>query len=190
MIGKGMTVSEAAHRWVQEFNALPQGMIATLMEAKPCDWHEVTMPAECDRVYVTNMPDVDADGNEFEADDCEGKIIEIRDNEFCPYLVELENGTIIELEADDMEVEYDDNLPMWGTMWSFGDNCDDWWLSDGDGIKIMSECGFRVYENDEWGYFFGIDGAGYDFYEAHWIPAYRRRGLQWHDPATEVTANG
>lgn len=185
MIRKGMTVSEAAHRWVQGFNALPQGMIATLMEAKPCDWHEVTMPAEYDRVYVTNLPDVDVAGNEFEADDCEGKIIEIRDNEFCPYLVELDNGTIIELEADDMEVEYDDNLPMWGTMWSFGDGCDDWWLSDKDGIKIMSECGFRVFENEEWGYFFGIDGAGYDFYEAHWIPAYRKRGFEWHDPATE-----
>ena len=31
-----------------------------------------------------------------------------------------------------MEVEYDDNLPMWGMMWSFGDSCDDWWLSDGE----------------------------------------------------------
>lgn len=190
MLEKGMTVSEAAHRWVQEFNSFPNGMIATLIGAKPDDWHEVTMPAECSRVYVTNMPDVDVDGKEFETGECEGKIIEIRDGEFCSYLVELDGGIVIELEADDMEVEYDDNLPMLGMMWSFGDSCDDWWLSDGEGIKIMSECGFRIYENDEWGYFFGIDGAGYDFYEAHWIPAYRKRGLQWHDPETEVAANG
>ena len=30
------------------------------------------------------------------------------------------------------------------------------------------------------GYFFGIDGAGYSFYEEHWIPLYKARGLQWH----------
>lgn len=27
----------------------------------------------------------------------------------------------------------------------------------------------------------GIDGAGYDFYEAHWIPLYEARGLHWHE---------
>ena len=31
------------------------------------------------------------------------------------------------------------------------------------------------------GYIFGIDGAGYDFYEDHWIPLYKERGIQWHD---------
>lgn len=182
---KGMTVSDAAHKWVNEFNAFPRDMIVTLMEANPCDWHEVTMPTKFDRVYVMNIPDVDAAGIQFETDVYEGEIIEIRENEFCTYLVELDDRTVIELEPDDMEVEYDDYLPMWGVMWSFGDCCDDWWLSDGDGIKIMSECGFRIFENDEWGYFFGIDGAGYDFYENHWIPAYRKRGLRWHDQTTE-----
>lgn len=54
-----------------------------------------------------------------------------------------------------------------------------------DGIKKMSECGFRIYEHDEWGYFFGIDGCGYSFYDEHWIPLYKKRGLQWHDPKAE-----
>ena len=31
MLGKGMTVSEATHRWVQEFNRFPQDMISKLM---------------------------------------------------------------------------------------------------------------------------------------------------------------
>ena len=26
----------------------------------------------------------------------------------------------------------------------------------------------------------GIDGAGYDFYDAHWVPLYRLRGFTWH----------
>lgn len=37
----------------------------------------------------------------------------------------------------------------------------------------MSQCGFRIFRSEEFGYFFGIDGAGYDFYEAHWIPLIR-----------------
>ena len=49
----------------------------------------------------------------------------------------------------------------------------------------MSECGFRIYENDEIGYFFGIDKAGYDFYESHWVPLYKKRGLLWHDERAE-----
>lgn len=70
-------------------------------------------------------------------------------------------------------------------MWSYGDSVDDWWLEECDGIQAMSECGFRIYEHEEFGYFFGIDGMGYDFYEAHWLPLYNKRGLQWHDESAE-----
>lgn len=128
---KGLTISDAAHKWVSEFNAIPQGMIERLMLDNCKDWQEVTVMTE-------------------------------EQEEHCLY-----------------------TLPMWGTMWSFGDSCDDWWLENGDGIKVMSECGFRIYEHVEWGYFFGIDGAGYDFYSEHWIPLYKKRGLEWHDPEAE-----
>ena len=87
---------------------------------------------------------------------------------------------IREITCDRDEVEYDTIFPMWGTMWTFGDACDDWWLDDEDHRQAMSDCGFRIYECDELGYVFGIDGAGYDFYEGHWIPLYKTRGLQWH----------
>ena len=90
------------------------------------------------------------------------------------------------------ETVFDENdepyglLPMWGTMWSFGDSCDDWWLENGDGVQKMSECGIRIYYHEEWGWFFGIDGAGYDFYSEHWIPLYKARGLKWSDEDEEV----
>lgn len=77
--------------------------------------------------------------------------------------------------------EFYDVLLMWGTMWSFDDKIDEWWLEEKGGLKKMSECGFRIYKSEEFGYFFGIDGCGYDFYEAHWIPLYEARGLKWHD---------
>ena len=78
-----------------------------------------------------------------------------------------------------------DILPMWGTMWSFGDWTDEYWADNEGGIEKMSKLGFRIYRHEEWGLFFGIDGAGYDFYEAHWEPLYKARGLQWHNQCHE-----
>ena len=69
---------------------------------------------------------------------------------------------------------------MWGTMWSFTDSSDNSWLEDKKNLQTMADCGFRIYEQEDYGYIFGIDGAGYDFYEAHWIPLYKARGLEWH----------
>lgn len=167
-----MTIREAAGEWVREMNAIPTGMIEKLMNIGDEDIHEVTEPAVGDRVYCYQplsehcgvIEDIYEDGR---------------------YHIQLDNDSWTDAERDDFEVERDSGLPMWGTMWTFGDSCDDWWLEEKDGIKIMSECGFRVYESENFGFIFGIDGAGYDFYESHWIPLYKARGLRWHDPAAE-----
>ena len=169
---QGMTINDAAHEWVREFNAIPQDMIAELMRHDFDSWCEITAKGYGDRVYCY-------DHNEY------GEITEYNE-ETELYTVELDGGEEVQVEENDMEVDHYDRLPMWGTMWSFGDSCDDWWLTDDEGIRKMSFCGFRIYEHDEWGYFFGIDGAGYDFYEAHWIPLYKARGLKWHDESTEL----
>ena len=169
---QGMTINDAAHEWVREFNAIPQGMIAELMKHDIDSWYEVTKKSVGDRVYCYHH-------NEY------GEIVGY-DEDTELYTVELDSGEEIQIIEGNMEVEYDDGLPMWGTMWSFGDSCDDWWLEEDEGIRIMSNCGFRIYEHEEFGYFFGIDGAGYDFYEAHWIPLYKARGLKWHDESAEL----
>ena len=172
------TIDEAAHAWVQEFSAFPYSMIEQLMSDHPDDWREVTEPSVGDRVYVYSFPD-GYDGKEHS-----GEITNsLPDADV--WQIELDDGTTIEIGKDDFDVEYDGSLPMWGTLWQFGDTCDHWWLEEGDGIRVMSECGFRIYEHEEWGYFFGIDGAGYSFYEAHWIPLYKARGLKWADEQYE-----
>ena len=178
MIKDGMTIKEAAERWVSEMNEYPQDMIEMLMSAKPDDWREVTLPRIGDRVYVTDLPD---GCEEYELD---GEIENFTDD---LYLINLYDGNTVEVGVDDFEAERDSYLPMWGWLWSFGDSVDDYFLEDLDGIKKMSESGFRIYENEEWGYFFGIDGCGYSFYEEHWIPLYKARGLHWHDERTEHT---
>lgn len=162
-----MNINEAAHKFVSEFNAIPQDMIAFLMQHDIDSWREVTSVAVGDSVYHYGMQ-------------CGGEVRSY-DPETEMYDISLDNGDNVSATKNEFETEHYGFLPMWGTMWSFGDSCDEWWLSNGNGIDMMSACGFRIYEHDEWGYFFGIDGAGYDFYEAHWIPLYKARGLRWHD---------
>ena len=169
---QGMTISDATHEWVREFNAIPQGMISELMDHDIDSWQEVTAPSCGDRVYCYHEGEYGS--------------ITSYDEENDWYTVELDNGEEVQVIEGNMERDRYDLLPMWGTMWSFGDSADDWWLEEKDGIKVMSECGFRIYEHEEYGYFFGIDGAGYDFYEAHWIPLYKARGLKWHDQSAEM----
>ena len=90
------------------------------------------------------------------------------------------DGEEIQAERDVFEVRRDDYLPMWGTMWAFGDSSDEDWLENG-GLQKMADCGFRIYEQEDYGYIFGIDGAGYSFFDEHFEPLYKARGLRWHD---------
>lgn len=167
------TIKEAARAWVHEFNAIPQGVIQKLMERDIDDVTEITPAAINDRVYVFDFSEW-------------GEIIETpSENDL--FKIELDNGERIEAEECEFEIQRDDYLPIWGTMWSFGDSCDDYWLEEMGGLQIMADCGFRIYEQEDLGYIFGIDGCGYDFYEAHWIPLYKARGLHWHREAEGVT---
>lgn len=169
-----MTIHEAAELWVdRDMSAISRGMIEICMSAQPDEWREVTTPARYDRVIV----------NDPVYGEWDGEIAEVLPDDL--YRIHMDNGEDVDLNKDEFYIDSDDGLPMWGTMWQMNDICDQHWLEEKDGIRILSECGFRVYESDEFGYFFGIDGAGYDFYESHWIPLYKARGLRWHDPAAE-----
>lgn len=171
MLRKGMTIKEAAQEWVREMNSYPEDMIDTLMESDRDAWEEVTMPCVGNRVYVYGV---------IEGETCSayGEIESIEDD---IYIISMDDGNTVRGTAEGFEVQRDGYLPMWGWMWSLSDSVDKEWMEEHGGIKKMSECGFRIYEHREWGYFFGIDGVGYDFYEQHWIPAYKARGLKWHD---------
>lgn len=159
------TLLEATQYWVYSFNAIPTAMIARLMTNSPEEWTEVTMPTFGDTVYV-----YDEDSN--------GTITAQVEN---GYEILLDNGKAITATVDDFTLVQNNILPCWGTMWSFGDSLDENWLENGGGLKALSEYGFRVFYHEDFGYYFGIDGAGYDFYEEHWIPLYTARGLQWHN---------
>lgn len=183
MIREIHTIEEATREWVREMNAIPYELISKIAQMDIDSLHEITTPSKGDRVYVYDLLETNIDGTEYETDDDYGEIIGY-DEETEEYIIELDSGASIICKMDNFEVERDDFLPIWGTLWTFGDSCDNYWLENKEGIRKMSECGFRIYESDDFGYFFGIDGAGYNFYSEHWIPLYKVRGLQWHD--TEV----
>lgn len=170
------TINDAAHAWVAEFNAIPMAIIDKLLEQNSEELHEITPPSIGDRVFVFDSP----------ADEDTGEIIE-RNKDI--YTIKLDDGTTCDLEAGNFEVQHDEFLPMWGTMWAFGDSIDNWWLEDG-GLQIMADCGFRIYEQEDYDYIFGIDGAGYSFYDEHWIPLYKARGLKWHKEESELQEQG
>lgn len=178
MIREYNTIREAAELWVGEFGAVQRGMIAKLMQHDPDEWSEVTQPIKGDMVYVYEIPgelDTLEHGGEIRSYDEESEL----------YCIELYDGKLISATEDDFEVERVDMLPMCGTMWQFRDSSDNRWMTEGGGIEVMSRLGFRIYAHDNFGCFFGFDGAGFDFYEAFWEPLYKARGLQWHDPAAE-----
>lgn len=177
MIREIRTIREAAQEWVREFDAISRGMIEELMEHRPDDWQEITLPCVGDRVQVYDVPG----DEEGEYDFKEGEIISIDDGGDDPeYLVDLDDGPTVGVDSVDVISRYD-SLPMWGYMWQMHDITDTDWAESEEGLKALSRCGFRVYQSDDYGIFFGIDAAGLDFYDAFWIPLYKARGLQWHD---------
>lgn len=167
MIKTNLTIKEAAEEWVRGFNAIPQTLIEKAYMDNIDSINEVTPIATGDVVYSNELQDQ----YEVYSIDRENEKITIIDND------DIE----VELNIDEVDREDYNYLPMWGTMWTFGESMDDYWLEEQDGLEKMADCGFRIYETDELGYIFGIDGAGYDFYEDHWIPLYQARGLKWHE---------
>ncbi len=71
----------------------------------------------------------------------------------------------------------------WGWMFHPENRLDEEWILEH--IQEVEACGFLVYDSDETGILLGVDGCGYDFYEHHWLPLYKRRGLEWHEVLKE-----
>lgn len=164
-----LSLDDAVRQWVREFNAIPEGIVELLVKHDGEAWREITPVAVGDRVYCYEHSEY-------------GEVAKKIGNKF---EVVLDNGKKVRVSKDELEADRYDALPMWGTMWQFGDSIDDWWLNEKGGLEAMAQCGFRIYDHEEYGFFFGIDGCGYDFFEAHWVPLYKARGLQWHNKEEE-----
>ena len=170
IVGKKITMKEECMLWVSQFKAFPISMIQKLFQADLDDWEEITPILEGMRVFSHEFQEF---GVVLQAN----KEISRKDS----YIINLDSEKKKESFAEDLYVVNSDYFPMWGTMWQFYDVCDEEWIEYKENQRKMAECGFRIYQSKEFGYFFGIDGAGYDFYKKHWIPLYKIRRLHQCD---------
>lgn len=163
------TLKDACSAWVHEFNRVPGSALEKLSRFDD-SVREITPPSRYDRISVVF--------NEHAGE--KGEIVETNvDNIDGLYKIRLDNGEEIEKYTDDIEViDKEGWLPMWSTMWTFSESIDEEWCEMHK--QEVADCGFRIYESEDFGIVLGIDGAGYDFYESHWIPLYNARGLKWH----------
>ena len=166
---KERRIEEATREWVNGFNAVEQELIKESLSVNIDNWGELTPLVKGD--YVVGWSS---------KGEVNGEIEEVNYEEETA-IVDGEEFDLNELEKEQ------DFLPMWGTMWEFKDICDQTWLEDN--LQAVADCGFRIYESEDYGYLIGIDGAGYDFYEAHWLPLYKARGLHWHKEDKEESEN-
>ena len=164
---KYATKFEAARAWVSSFFAIPTSVIVKLYEFDEDDLEEVTPISVGQQVYsyMTGYT---------------GTVVTI-DTEEQTCVIDDDGRLYTDISLDEVIPDEDTRFPMWGTMWAFSERPDDYWMENEDGLRLMADCGFRIYKSEDYGYVFGIDGAGYDFYEAHWIPLYDARGLKWHE---------
>lgn len=158
------TIKDATREWVNGFNSIPQHLIEKAFKDDIDNWLELT----------TVTSGTYAWSNEYQG---EYEIVSI-DKENDMAIIDVD-GEEKEVEVDDLYNEFDSWLPMWGTLFTL-ESIDEEWIRDN--IDKVTNCGFRIFEDQENGdIYLGVDGAGYDFYENHWIPLYKERGLQWHD---------
>lgn len=168
------TIEDATREWVNGWNYIPFGLIESSWRENPSAWNEVTPPMLGDRVYVC---DAQEKGTIIGLNLCDGD--DEDEDETAAYRVELDGGEAVKADEGGLEVEYDGAFPMWYGLWTFSESDNDWAR---DHLREMAACGLRIYEHDDCTeLFFGIDGAGYNFFTEHWIPLYKARGLQWHD---------
>lgn len=147
-----MTKDEAVRRFVRDMNCIKQD---TLQRAYP-------FPELMDDITPLSVGDmvILPDGTEGE--------LEAKVSDFG--VVDGEKYPLSEM------CRRDDGYPMWGWMWT-PDPIDEGWIRDN--LETVASCGFVIMEDCDGDIYLGIDGAGYDFYEAHWEPLYDARGLQF-----------
>lgn len=75
----------------------------------------------------------------------------------------------------------------WGTLFHPRDMVDEKRIRK-DAQGCAEAAGVLIYDSDETGLLLAIDGAGYDFYEAHWVPLYEWLGYHWHEEEAPATS--
>ena len=84
---------------------------------------------------------------------------------------------------DESEDVTHEELPHRGAVHGWpGAHCMCFWVTNSLIANKAAACGFLVYEPADFqGHILAIDGGGYDFHEAHWVPLYLALEFKWHE---------
>ena len=123
---KERRIEEATRDWVNGFNAVEQERIKECLSVNIDNWFELTPLVKGD--YVVGWSS---------KGEVNGEIEEVNYEEETA-IVDGEEFDLNELEKEQ------DFLPMWGTMWTFGERIDEEWARRH--LVKMAELGFRIYE--------------------------------------------
>lgn len=167
------TIREAAEQWIDQFDRVPASVIEKMAQAD-----EAMNYYDSDSLRLVAGPRIACIwcGATYEGEHSLEQLHELdqsRRGEPCPFC-EGNSG-------DQWERGFPVNaFPCgWSTLFAPRDGLDrEWVLEHADAVAGL---GFFVFESEDYGCLLGIDGAGYDFYDAFWIPLYRLRGLHWHE---------
>lgn len=152
-----MKTRETVALWVRmSLNEFPRKMIRRAMHSDEDSWEEITTPILGNTVHTYTKHSVAT------IIECNGK---------GNYTVEYADGSREIISRDEFIVEHKQELPTWPIIWNFKDSIYDDWISNG-GVDILSECGFRVFHSDDFGFFFGVDDTNCDFLTRYWLPLY------------------
>lgn len=105
-------------------------------------------------------------------------------NEMKIYKEELESFEEYTKAYEKWESDSLNNFPTWGTIFECKSKDDANRIRDN--INEVQEMGFIILDDfDELDLCLGVDGGGYNFYEAHWSKLYDFLGMKWHDEEVE-----
>lgn len=125
-----ITVKDAAQEWVNGFNAIPYAVIEKICNHDIDSIYELTKDREGDYIYSYKHNDM-------------GEIEEILKD----HIIATIDGRKVKLKSNEYTVEHDSFLPMWGTLWTFGEWLDENWAKEN--LRTISNCGFRIYEQED-----------------------------------------
>lgn len=173
---KYRTIREAAERWVNEMNFISTNLIKDAVREKEYIWNDLTPLTVGTEVFCGKA--INLSGDVY---DGYGRIVKISGDSIVVKMFDTDENVLV--DKRNVEEECREYFPMWGTMFQPKERIDEDWIEEN--LQKVADCGFRIYEHDDYGIFLGINGCGYDFYEEHWIPLYKARGLRWHDEKEE-----
>lgn len=153
-------------KWIKGFVSVEQNILKfTKEKMERGDLHveEITVPIKGAKGYISGV---------------RGEVLE-SNGKYLTFRVESGEmeGDVLLSRVEKFKFDHESFFPKWHNLWQFDLPEDNEWLEEN--LLTMSECGFRIYDFGPFGYFFGIDGEGYEFKEAHWEPLFAARTRKW-----------